>query len=73
MAEVVGFRSRNRVLFGASMLVISLFSLPVHAELFVYEPFDYPAGEDLLGKNGGHRLYRRLADGNRGDPRRTPR
>jgi hypothetical protein len=53
MAEVVGFRSRNRVLFGASVIVISLFSLPVRAELFVYEPFDYPAGEDLLGKNGG--------------------
>jgi hypothetical protein len=26
---------------------------PVAADLLVYEPFDYPAGEQLIGKNGG--------------------
>ena len=53
MAEVFGFRYRNRVLALASVFAVSLLALPVRAELFVYEPFDYPAGEDLLGKNGG--------------------
>ncbi len=26
---------------------------PAAGELYVYEPFDYPAGEQLVGKNGG--------------------
>jgi hypothetical protein len=53
MAEVCGSRCQNRALGFALALSISLLTVPVCAELFVYEPFDYPAGEQLIGKNGG--------------------
>jgi hypothetical protein len=53
MAEDIGFRSRIGVLALASLVAMGLFALPVCAELYVYEPFDYPAGEQLIGKNGG--------------------
>jgi hypothetical protein len=53
MAEVFRSRFHDRVLGCALALSISLMAAPVRAELFVYEPFDYPAGEQLINKNGG--------------------
>jgi hypothetical protein len=53
MAEVTGFRSRYRALVLVLTGGIALIALPASAELFVYEPFDYPVGDQLIGKNGG--------------------
>jgi hypothetical protein len=53
MAEDFGFAFRNRALAVAAVVLIGLVALPACAELFVYEPFDYPAGEQLIGKSGG--------------------
>jgi len=36
-----------------SIVVVSAMAQSASAELLVYEPFDYPLGEQLIGKNGG--------------------
>ncbi|MCA9260221.1 MAG: PEP-CTERM sorting domain-containing protein [Planctomycetales bacterium] len=48
----VTLTSLLRRLAGASALV-ALAAVPVQAELLVYEPFNYDAGSDVFGQNGG--------------------
>ncbi len=45
--------SRPRFLAVAHLLVLFACPLTGLAELLVYEPFDYPVGDGLLGKSGG--------------------
>ena len=37
----------------AATLLVAISSTAVLAEAFIYEPFDYSAGEELIGQNGG--------------------
>ena len=53
MVRAFAVRLRRRWLAFGSMLVVGILAPQAAAELLVYEPFNYPLGEQLIGKNGG--------------------